>query len=88
VDELCPEPARCTSEGVEIAGSGKTLAIVSTIALGVGVAGVGAGAFLLLTGGDNSSAGAGNARGAGRARATLEAAPLPGGGVIAVRGTF
>jgi hypothetical protein len=93
VDALCPDPAQCTPEGVELAQSGKTLSIVSTIGLGVGILGVGAGAFLLLTGGDEGAK-AGNARGGGRARAALgvrgsfSAAPLPGGGMIGVRGSF
>lgn len=86
VDELCPDPAMCTAEGVAVADSGKTLSIVSTVGLAAGVVGVSVGAILLLGGDDGASQGA--ARRTPRPRAALGAAPLPGGGVLSLRGTF
>ncbi len=49
-------PARlCDSEGFSAAASGKTLALVSDVTLGVGVVGLGLGTYLVLTAGGSTS---------------------------------
>ncbi len=86
VEGECPIADQCTPAGVELAASGKTLSIVSTVAFGVGVAGVGAGLYLVLTSGDDAPASA--ASGAPRPITAVGAVALPGGGGLTVRGTF
>jgi len=91
VDELCPDPSRCTAEGVAIAHSGRTLSVVSTVGLVAGAVGVGVGVILLLTGGDDGNdqgEAQSEARRAPRTRVVVGATPLPGGGAFSLRGTF
>jgi hypothetical protein len=50
VEGMCPNPDRCTSEGVAVADSARTLGLVSTVSFIAGAALVGAGVFLVITG--------------------------------------
>lgn len=50
VEGMCPNPDRCTTEGVAVADSARTLGLVSTVSFIAGAALVGAGVFLVITG--------------------------------------
>lgn len=50
VETMCPNPDRCTTEGVAVADSARTLGLVSTVSFVAGAALVGAGVFLVITG--------------------------------------
>lgn len=50
VEAMCPNPDRCTIEGVEIADSARTFGMVSTVSFIAGAALVGAGVVLVVTG--------------------------------------
>jgi hypothetical protein len=50
VETMCPNPDRCSTEGVAIADSARTLGLVSTVSFIAGAALVGTGVFLVLTG--------------------------------------
>jgi len=50
VEAMCPNPDRCTTEGVAMADSARTLGLVSTVSFIAGAALVGAGVFLVVTG--------------------------------------
>jgi hypothetical protein len=74
LESACPEKSACTNAGVDMAGSGSTLATVSTVTFVVGAAAVAGGVVLVLTSRPK------------RAAPTTAIAPAPGG--LLVRGTF
>lgn len=80
VDDHCtPTPTGsgryCDGEGLSAADSGKPLAIVSDVTLAAGVVGVGVGAFLIFSAKPSE-------------RTAVSLAPIPGGGLMDVRGAF
>jgi hypothetical protein len=81
-DEECPAVDQCSRRGVELNDQAHRSAWVSNIGLGLGVVGVGVGTFLLLSG--RSS----DAPPAKVGRVRLDAAPLPGGAQMTMRGAF
>ncbi len=77
VEELCPNPAQCTAEGVQIEGAGKAFATVSTVSFALGLAGVGTGVVLVLLGRDGKETKVG-----------VAPTVLSGGGGIGAFGSF
>jgi hypothetical protein len=78
VEEMCPVPDRCTTEGVAVADSARTLGLVSTVSFIAGAAFVGAGVVLVLTSGSSGSS----------TEAAFAPVVLPGGGGLTARGRF
>lgn len=75
VEALCPEPKRCTREGVAIESTGKGFATASTVSFAAGLGMLGLGTTLVLVGNAERSTEVG-------------AAVLPGGIGVGARGTF
>jgi hypothetical protein len=57
VDQQCNADKQCSQAGLDAARSGKTLGVVTTVALATGVVGLGAGTYLVLSGGSGRSPG-------------------------------
>jgi hypothetical protein len=74
---LCPEPARCNGQGLEVASAGRTFAAVSTASFIVGLAGLGAGVTMVILGRDRPAA-----------AATIGPVVLAGGAGLGVMGAF
>lgn len=75
VEDLCPEPANCTDEGVSEAETGSTLATVSTIGFIAGGVFTAAGLFLVFgTGGEGEATGLAPSIGPSHAGLTLRGA--------------
>ena len=57
VDANCDENKRCNQEGLDAAERGKTLGVVTTVALAAGAVGLGVGTYLVLSAGPTSDPG-------------------------------
>jgi tetratricopeptide (TPR) repeat protein len=57
VDQNCNADKLCNSQGLDAARSGKTLGIVTTVALATGAVGLGAGTYLVLSASSTKSSG-------------------------------
>lgn len=77
VEAMCPNPDRCTNEGVAIADSARTLGLVSTVSFIAGAALVGAGVFLVVTGKPSAEA-----------ETAFAPVMLPGGAGLWAQGRF
>ena len=73
--KLCPDPSRCSKQGVSLAQQGQALSGVSTAGFAVGVAAVGAGVYLIVTSHEPKSSAVG-----------LALTAWPGGGGITASG--
>ncbi|WP_437587058.1 tetratricopeptide repeat protein [Sorangium sp. So ce1000] len=72
----CPDPSRCSDEGMSLRSRGQTLTTASTVLGAVGLVGLGAGLVLLLTAPQQ------------RTSVTFAPALLPGGGGALMRSRF
>lgn len=75
LQRLCPDLANCVLQGAPRAAEGQALATASTVGFVVGLAGLGAGITMIAVGGRS-------------AKVAVQAAASPGGGGLAVRGSF
>ncbi|HEX6764550.1 MAG TPA: PEGA domain-containing protein [Polyangiaceae bacterium] len=57
VDANCDENKRCNQEGLDAAERGKTLGVVTTVALAGGAVGLGVGTYLVLSAGSSGASG-------------------------------
>ncbi|WP_437574922.1 tetratricopeptide repeat protein [Sorangium sp. So ce887] len=76
LEKECPDPSRCSDEGMSISSRGQTLTTTSTVLGAIGLAGIGAGLVLLLTAPEQ------------RTSIALAPAILPGGGGALLRSRF
>lgn len=85
-DDECPTDDTCSDEGVQLNNQAKTSAWISNIGFGVGILGVALGAYVLLSGNGSDEAGHDEAR---RTPSwSIDAALLPSGGAMSVRGAW
>ncbi|WP_437523958.1 preprotein translocase subunit TatA [Sorangium sp. So ce726] len=68
LEKECPDPSRCSDDGMSLSSRGQTLTTTSTVLGAVGLVGIGAGLVLLLTAPEE------------RSSVALAPALLPGGG--------
>lgn len=76
LEKECPDPSRCSDDGMSLSSRGQTLTTTSTVLGAVGLAGIGAGLVLLLTAPEE------------RSSVALAPAILPGGGGALLRSRF
>ncbi|WP_231864367.1 tetratricopeptide repeat protein [Sorangium cellulosum] len=76
LEKECPDPSRCSDDGMSLSSRGQTLTTTSTVLGAIGLAGIGAGLVLLLTAPEQ------------RSSVALAPAILPGGGGALLRSRF
>ncbi|WP_437314602.1 tetratricopeptide repeat protein [Sorangium sp. So ce385] len=76
LEQECPDPSRCSDEGMSLSSRGQTLTTTSTVLGAIGLAGLGAGLVLLLTAPEQGTS------------VALTPAILPGGGGALLHSRF